>query len=95
MPGVCRSQRDPMTPGASLGGSTDAAVAALNPRLEHPAASAGSERVPLAGVSCCLLPLWGLAPCSGAFGSGIGLNTTAPEGWGLLRSLIPAYFSEV
>lgn len=69
-------------------------VAPFNPTSSIPLPAQGVPSAG-AGVSRCLLPLWGVAPRSRPFSGGTGLNAAAPEGWGLLRSLIPAYFSEV
>lgn len=93
-PQWCMEARGTQCPplGTFLGGSTGRGRGSIKPALEHPAAT-GSLWL---GPGCPdLLPLQGLAPCSWAFGSGTGLKAAMPEGWGLLRSLIPAYFSEV
>lgn len=80
-------------PGFPLGTALGGVWSICSPARASPA-SAGSRDIPWAGPGRLAVPcpardsLW-------ALGSNAGLNAAAPEGRGLLRSLIPAYFSEV
>lgn len=92
LPFCSSPHRDPGIPLATPWGHPRSGVQHLLPCSSI--LSAGCRGIPSAGPGCPAAP----APpgtLSWALDSSAGLNAVAPEGRGLLRSLIPANFSEL